>query len=156
VTETVTEREAPAGDGTATDEGGGTGEAEAPTEPAESEAPGEFVELESFQSPSGNIGCVVIEGAARCDAGKHSWAAPRPADCPSEVDSGQGLEVGASGEAGVVCAGDTARDRSAPVLDYGTASDVGGTICVSRKAGITCTNSDGHGFTISAESYRLF
>lgn len=136
-------------------EGSGTDTGEA-TVPAESEAPAEFLSLEAFQSPSGNIGCAMLEGYARCDAAKHSWAAPRPADCPPESDAGQGLEVDASGAASVVCAGDTTLSTSAPVLEYGTASEVGGTVCVSRKAGVTCTNSAGYGFTISAQSYELF
>lgn len=132
---------------------GGGGEA---TAPAGSEAPAEFLALESFQSPSGNIGCVLSDGEARCDAAKHSWAAPRPADCPAGSDAGQGLYVGAAGEAGVVCAGDTTLDDSAPVLAYGTAAEGGGTVCVSRRAGLTCTNGDGHGFTIGAQAYKLF
>jgi len=141
---------------TETSGGGETGGGGETTGAAESEAPAELLALESFQSPSGNIGCVMIDGYARCDAAKHAWAAPRPADCPPQSDAGQGLEVDASGAAGVVCAGDTTLSTSAPVLEYGTASESGGTVCVSRKAGTTCTNAAGHGFTVSAESYRLF
>jgi hypothetical protein len=148
---TVTEAAPEGGDGATAGEAG----AEA-TEAAESEAPGELLALEAFQSPSGNIGCVLIAGEARCDAAKHSWAAPRPADCPDGSDAGQGLQVGASGAAGVVCAGDTTLSTSAPVLEYGTAAALDGTVCASRRAGVTCTNADGHGFTISAQSYELF
>ncbi|MEZ5076925.1 MAG: DUF6636 domain-containing protein [Solirubrobacterales bacterium] len=156
---TVTEA-APAGTGEAGDEeGGGAGSGGTggeTTGAAESEAPAEFLELDSFQSPSGNIGCVMIEGEARCDAAKHSWAAPRPEGCPEGIDAGQGLQVDASGAASVVCAGDTTLSTAAPVLEYGTASESGGTLCVSRRSSVTCTNADGHGFTISAQAYELF
>jgi len=123
-----------------------------------SEPPTQFVDEATFQSPTGNIGCSLIGGIARCDIVKRDWSPPpRPPSCPSEVDYGQGLEVGRSGPADLVCAGDTARDPSSPKLPYGTASQVGDFVCVSRSSGITCTNRlDGHGFFISIQSYRLF
>lgn len=123
-----------------------------------SEAPARFVHETAFQSPSGNIGCMIVGGSARCDIVKRTWSPPsRPASCPSEVDFGQGLEVGRSGAARFVCAGDTTRDRSTAKLPYGTASEVGGFVCVSRSGGMTCTSAaDGHGFFISIQSYRVF
>jgi hypothetical protein len=115
------------------------------------------VHLQSFQSPSGNIGCIMFEGGARCDIDKHSWTTPpRPASCPEEVDYGQGLAVSSSGGGTVVCAGDTAMDPSDPVLAYGSSSAVGGTSCLSAESGITCTNPSGGGFFISVQSYKLF
>ncbi len=128
------------------------------TAPVPSEPPTSFVHEETFQSPTGNIGCSMIGGIARCDIGKRDWSPPpRPSSCPSITDYGQGLEVSRSGPARVVCAGDTARDPSAPRLQYGTASQVGDFICVSRTSGVTCTDRfDGHGFLISIQSYRLF
>jgi hypothetical protein len=112
----------------------------------------------SFQSPTGNIGCMIGGGVARCDIVKRSWSPPaRPASCPSQVDFGQGLEVDRSGNGRVVCAGDTARDPSAAKLPYGTASRVGNFLCISRTAGIACSNtSTNHGFAIGAQGYRLF
>ena len=111
----------------------------------------------SFQSPSGNIGCIVASGTARCDIKQRSWRPPaRPASCPSQVDFGQGLEVGASGPGRLVCAGDTALNPSAHRLAYGTRSEVGSLRCDSASSGVTCTNtSTGHGFFISAGSYRI-
>jgi hypothetical protein len=123
-----------------------------------SEPPTRFVHLASFQSPTGNIGCMLIAGIARCDIEKRDWSPPpRPASCPNVVDFGQGLELGGSGSARFVCAGDTARDITSPKLPYGTASEVGDFVCVSRPTGITCTSRfNGHGFLISIQSYRLF
>ncbi|MDX6653392.1 MAG: hypothetical protein QOH18_84 [Solirubrobacterales bacterium] len=121
------------------------------------EEPTAVVHLQSFRSPSGNIGCVMFEGGARCDIRKREWSPPsRPASCPEQVDFGQGLSVEHTGEASVVCAGDTALDPSATELAYGEASELGGTQCISRSEGITCANHSGHGFFISTQSYNLF
>jgi hypothetical protein len=121
------------------------------------EAPTAVVHLQSFRSPSGNIGCIMFEGGARCDIRKRDWAPPsRPASCPEQVDFGQGLTVGHTGQASLVCAGDTALDPSAPQLGYGEASELGGTQCISSSEGITCANHSGHGFFVSIQSYKLF
>lgn len=123
-----------------------------------SEAPTRTVSLSDFQSPTGNIGCMLIGGVARCDIVRRGWSPPRrPASCPDIVDFGQGLEVGTSGEGRFVCAGDTARDPSAAKLPYGTASSYGPFTCVSRATGMTCTDrASGHGFQISIQGYRIF
>lgn len=128
------------------------------TTTAASASPRSVVRVGSFQSPSGNIGCMIVEASARCDIAHRSWALPaRPTSCPSQVDFGQGLIVERSGAARVVCAGDTARDPSSPKLAYGSASQVEALECVSRSNGMTCTNRrDGHGFFLSVQSYRLF
>jgi hypothetical protein len=120
-------------------------------------APTTTVRLATFRSPSSNIGCDVADGEARCDIRRRSWSPPpHPASCPSEVDFGQGLQVGTSGLGGFVCAGDTALDPSAPALAYGADSHVGSFTCASRTNGMTCTNAKGHGFFITSEFYRLF
>ncbi len=150
---TVTEKvEAPAkGDGGS----GGQEKAaakEAETKAAEEKAaqPKRVLHLQTFRTPSGNIGCAMYEGGARCDIRKRDWKPlPRPADCPKEVGYGQGLEVPAAGA-------DTALDPSASSLAYGTASRVGGSECVSRTDGLTCVNRAGHGFFISIQSYQVF
>ncbi|MDQ6746454.1 MAG: hypothetical protein M3Z27_10635 [Actinomycetota bacterium] len=115
------------------------------------------VHLATFRSPSGNLGCQLIGGSARCDIRRRSWSPPpRPASCPSQVDFGQGLEI-SSGQSRIVCAGDTALNASAPPLPYGRDTDSVGFSCSSRTTGITCTSSTTrHGFFISAQSYRLF
>jgi hypothetical protein len=121
------------------------------------EEPTRVVHLQSFRSPSGNIGCVMFEGGARCDIKDRDWSPPaRPASCPEEVDFGQGLAVSHDGKASFVCAGDTALDPTGKALDYGEVSEVGGTQCISRSEGITCANHAGHGFFISIQSYKIF
>jgi hypothetical protein len=153
---TVTEKvEVPAKDN-------GTKEAAVSTEEAQKEEeeaaePKRTIHLKTFRTPSGNIGCQMVQGGARCDIRKRDWKPlPRPAECPKEVGYGQGLEIPRAGEAGFVCAGDTALDPTASSLSYGTASRVGGSECISREDGVTCVNEAGHGFFISVQSYQVF
>jgi hypothetical protein len=69
--------------------------------------------LATFKSPSGNIGCMIVAGTARCDIRHRNWSPPpRPASCPHVVDYSQGLTVGASGPGRLVRAGDTALIQS--------------------------------------------
>jgi hypothetical protein len=139
---------------------GGEGGAKevASKEDAEAAAqPKRILHLEHFRTPSGNIGCVMFDGGARCDIRKRDWAPlPRPASCSKEVDYGQGLQVGHRGQASFVCAGDTALEPGLASLSYGTASRVGGSECISRNDGVTCVNQAGHGFFVSVQSYQVF
>jgi hypothetical protein len=146
------ETEVPGGETEASDD-----EAEAPGKEDKVEEPTRVVHLQSFRSPSGNIGCVMFDGGARCDIRKRDWSPPsRSASCPEQVDFGQGLTVDHAGRASIVCAGDTALDPSATALDYGEVSELGGTQCISRSEGITCANHSGHGFFIATQSYKFF
>lgn len=118
---------------------------------------GPVVELGSFRSPTSNIGCVMLGGVARCDIAKRNWQPPsRPKSCPEMVDFGQGLQIGGTGTAAFVCAGDTALNSQGNVLAYGSSSKIGALTCESARAGVTCRRADGHGFFISIQSYRLF
>jgi hypothetical protein len=120
-------------------------------------SPKTTVHLATFQTPSGNIGCMILDGLARCDIERRGWSPPaRPADCPHEVDFGQGLEVGESGAARFVCAGDTVREPKAPKLAYGDSTQVATITCASAETGLTCRAGDGHGFFLSIQSYKLF
>jgi hypothetical protein len=146
----------------ATTPGATTGAASGKTTPAtattgEGEPPSRVVRLATFQSPSGNIRCAIAGGVARCDIVERSWQPPpRPQSCPQEVDFGQGLEVDAHSHGRLVCAGDTARDPTSAKLEYGTAAQAEGLTCTSRRTGVTCTDTDGHGFDLSRQGYRVF
>jgi hypothetical protein len=111
-----------------------------------------------FRSPSGNIGCYILDGTARCDINHRTWSPPpHPSSCSKEVDFGQGLVVGTSGRGHFVCAGDTALDPSGHPLAYGATDSVGAFRCASATTGMTCTEvHTGHGFFISIQSYRIF
>jgi hypothetical protein len=100
----------------------------------------------------------MLYGVARCDILQRFWKPPpHPANCSREVDYGQGLAVGGSGKGSFVCAGDTALDPTGTPLRYGEASVERKLICMSAVTGMTCTNlTDGHGFFISRQRYRIF
>jgi hypothetical protein len=111
-----------------------------------------------FITPSRNIGCVLVDGTARCDIRGRTWSPPpRPGNCPSEVDYGQGIVVASAGRAMFVCAGDTALIPRAPILAYGRIDLYDDFYCSSERRGVTCRSAhSGHGFVISRNGYRLF
>lgn len=116
-------------------------------------------DLVPFRTPSDNIHCLIVDMAdwqgVRCDIADYtpSFRKP-PADC--DLDWGGAFEVGATGRAGLACVGDTVRDPGAPVLGYGQQVDGPGLTCTSLQSGLTCTNADGHGFTLSRAAQELF
>ena len=113
----------------------------------------------SFRSPTGNIHCALYSwdsGAeARCDLAELTPSyTTRPAGC--DLDWGQSFAVGSVGKGVLACVGDTVRDPSSPVLPYGEAVSLDGIACVSAKTGMTCTNADGHGFSVAKARQKLF
>jgi hypothetical protein len=110
-----------------------------------------------FQSPSGNIGCVVGGGIARCDIQQHNWTPPpKPSSC-IDLDYGNGVEVIGGHPGEYTCAGDTVFSPTAPVLQYGDKITKNRFTCTSKTSGMRCANrNSGHGFFISRESVRLF
>jgi hypothetical protein len=109
-----------------------------------------------FTSPSGNVGCYLADDTVRCDIAERNWAPPpRPSNCPDFIGYGQGITLAPTGSARFVCAGDTALGGG-PALPYGEYRAGGGMSCLSEVSGMRCSNSDGHGFTLSREEYTLF
>ena len=112
-----------------------------------------------FQSPSGNIACMIATGdyaEARCDISTLTSKIPaRPADC--DLDYGHAFSIGPQNMRGArACVGDTVADPSAMTLAYGDHIDLGGFRCTSDEGGMTCTNPSGHGFTLSKAKQSLF
>lgn len=112
-----------------------------------------------FRSPTGNIGCLFVSGEGtdlRCDLLEFEPTyAEAPADC--EFDYGGAFWVGELSETGeVLCASDTVVDPAAEVLDYDQSLTEGGITCLSEKSGMTCTNEQGHGFTLSRRAQKVF
>lgn len=112
-----------------------------------------------FQSPTGNIHCAMytFDGRteARCDLRSYTPTyTKRPAGC--EQDWGMAFGVGAAGKGELLCVGDTVRDPGNPVLPYGEAVSLGGISCVSAKTGMTCTNAEGHGFSVAKAKQKLY
>ena len=108
-----------------------------------------------FQSPSGNIGCVISRHDVRCDIREHDWTAPpKPASC--ELDWGSGVAVDRHGRADIVCAGDTTLGAGKH-LAYGDSIERGRFRCVSKRSGMHCVNRrNDHGFALSRERLRRF
>ena len=77
-----------------------------------------------FQSPSKNIACQYFDydkqNILRCDISAMETKPRRPADC--DLDYGGAFEMNAKGPAARICHGDTAMDKSLPVLAYGEAA----------------------------------
>jgi hypothetical protein len=118
--------------------------------------PAASAKFEFFQTPSGNIACVISGKYARCDIQQHSWPTPpTPASC--DVDYGNGVAVGKHGRGSYVCAGDTVFSPSSPVLGYGDKIRKKRMRCASKQKGVRCVNRrNGHGFFISRDEVRLF
>lgn len=113
-------------------------------------------DIVGFTSPSGNIGCMLSDDLLRCDIAERDWTPPpRPADCPDFMDYGQGISLHPTGTPSFVCAGDTALGGNY-ALPYGQFQAAAGMSCSSEPSGIRCSNSDGHGFTISRQGYTLY
>jgi hypothetical protein len=92
---------------------------------------------------------------ARCDIFELTMSFPvPPADC--DLDWGHAFEVPAHGPAGPVCAGDTVADPGAFVLGYGKEVSLGGVTCSSASTGMTCVNTQGHGFSVARARQTVF
>lgn len=113
-------------------------------------------DIQGFRSPSGNIHCVYdTPGVVECQIPEPERPArPRPSDC--ELDWGGRFSLSRTGRAEMLCYSDTIVDHNHPVLPYGETLRGDGWQCTSRTTGITCTNSQNHGFEISRRRQRLF
>ncbi|AFM17000.1 hypothetical protein Mycch_2220 [Mycolicibacterium chubuense NBB4] len=112
-------------------------------------------DIVGFTSPSRNVGCMLDDDYVRCDIAERQWSPPpRPAGCPAVTGYGQGIELQATGPASFVCAGDTAMGGG-PALPYGQVQARAGISCGSEPSGMRCSNSEGHGFTLSRQGYTL-
>jgi hypothetical protein len=112
-----------------------------------------------FQSPTGNIQCGIYRSdqmaSARCDLMELVQSYTKePADC--EFDWGRSFAVDDQGKGYVACVSDAVGDLSNPVLGYGEAVSLGGISCVSAKTGMTCTNAEGHGFTVAKAKQKVY
>jgi len=113
------------------------------------------VNLETFTSPSGNIGCIADDNLVRCDIRKNTWKVKKDPKC--NLDFGNGLTV-ADGPAEIVCAGDTTLN-SGPELGSHLINMVGPFECTSGEDGksMRCENvRTGNGFELSPDDYELF
>jgi hypothetical protein len=113
-----------------------------------------------FRSPSGNIGCAIVDQGdstyAVCKIHAHTWVTPQTG---GDYCAGAGDDLLLfTGHAPSVC---SQADQiwiypSLPTLAYGQTHSVGTIICDSEPSGVTCTDtSTGHFFRVSRDSYQL-
>lgn len=111
-----------------------------------------------FQSPSKNITCKDFGTEVGCYISQNTAkkpALPKPADC--DLDWGDMFYVGKTGKASLECHGDMPVNTSgATTLAYGKTIKGNGWSCTSQKTGMTCKNSQGHGFTLSRAKQTVF
>jgi hypothetical protein len=114
------------------------------------------VQLEYFQTPSGNIHCQwASDSGLRCDLMQFSGKRlPKPSDC--NLDWGDSFYVAATGTSGGVCHGDTILNPKNPKLAYGKTWVKGGITCTSSERGLRCVNRERHGFELSKAAAKLF
>jgi hypothetical protein len=116
----------------------------------------------AFQSPSGNIDCLIGTLDEASDAnfvyceirGRPSWVEPpRPPDCPLAWGSRFALKRGKAAEFACYHQQLPAPEQA---LGYGQQRSVGTIDCDSEPSGMTCIDtSTGHFFRVSRESYQL-
>ena len=125
--------------------------------------PAHAVDNIEFQSPSGNITCVMLffggKNTANCQI--HDFSYQISQDCPASMgaDWHQGdnwhLDEGNPNPPYTSCHNGV-NTLNPTTLDYGQTRSLGALICTSEPSGVRCTdNSTGHFFTLSRESYQL-
>lgn len=108
-----------------------------------------------FQTPSGNIHCLIADQSIRCDVLEITAKIPRqPSSC--ELDWGHVFNLNSRGRGYRGCYGDTVADPKNPVLQYGKTLRYQGFVCTSRRTGLTCINRDKKGWELSRERQRFF
>ena len=118
-----------------------------------------WAEARHFQSPSGNIQCVIPTEAGnsvRCDLEdlQRSFTR-RPASCSGSW--GRSFIVTDTGPGILNCAIDRIDPPEDPiVLPYGASLALEAITCDSEPTGITCTNVEGGGFSVRRAEQRIF
>lgn len=109
-----------------------------------------------FKSPSNNILCHGDDEGVECRIVNktNKSTLSKPKDC--ELDWGDGFGVSKTGRAYLTCYGDAFVATDMSVLAYGKTIKGNGWQCTSAKTGMTCKNSQGHGFTLRRNKQTLF
>jgi hypothetical protein len=117
-------------------------------------------EYASFQSPSGNIYCLLGTenngtNRADCQVQQHTYPVPSPQGCHLGGWGSQfSLKQGSPVE--LVCQGGVLTSPPMPTLGYGETRSIGTITCKSDPAAMTCTDdSTGHFFRVSRDSYQI-
>jgi hypothetical protein len=126
--------------------------------------------IPGIRSPSGNIRCLFVPPARGtsapnllCTIGHADYSAALQQRCigsPTNLDW-HGWELPAARRGAVTCSGGILYDPGTQrptytTLPYGRTWRRGPFTCVSRRSGVTCANSHGHGLFISRQSWRAW
>jgi hypothetical protein len=114
--------------------------------------------FEGFQTPSGNIECVVALQVGysfmRCEIREVDDPPPQPADCTG--DWGHSIQMGAGDPADWACVSDAMPADHPPItLAYEEKWRYGAFECRSLRIGVRCTNAVGHRLFLSREQQRF-
>lgn len=130
-------------------------------------AAGAATQLPGIRSPTGNLKCLLLPGHARellCTIDHADYAALLQARCMAPNGAGvdwHGFTLSPTGKGVVNCSGGiqyipSTQHPSYVTLSYGRTRRVGSFTCASRRTGLTCRNSRGHGLFLSRESWRAW
>lgn len=106
----------------------------------------------AFQTPSGNVHCLLRDAALHCQVVERAWEPP--AACAGGWGGLLRLRPGQAPQ--VECAGRPVRDDEAFVLGYGAKWLGPGIACESEEAGLRCESGTGHGFQVSRTRLTMF
>lgn len=116
-------------------------------------------EQSSFVMPSGNIYCALIgedNDMLRCEIQSLlNPLPPQPYSNYCEFDWGAGFLLRQQGKPDVLCISDTIAGSN-NTLSYGKTWQNSGFKCISKRTGLMCSNSDGHGFFLSRNQWKAF
>ncbi len=112
---------------------------------------------QNFQSPSGNIYCIMGTTGVACDISDYTYQPPPPPECGKHLAWGSRFSLTPGNPAAIECHGDTLRVPGERTLDYGQTISAGTLTCESQPSGMKCTDSGsgGHYFRVSRESFDL-
>lgn len=129
--------------------GGDKPPAAAPAGPAD----GSVTVLDSFVSPSSNILCAFLDGGLHCHINKYDFPLG-----PCDIERAPHITLGSTGEASMSpCIGDTfSLEQHPQPSSYGNRYQLKDIICDVEEIGVTCTNPEGHGFTLNRAAFSPF
>jgi hypothetical protein len=114
------------------------------------------VDTQNFQSPTGNIYCLLDSGGVACDISDYTYQPPPPPECGKHLPWGNRFTLTPGKPAAIECHGDTLRVPGEQTLNYGQTISAGAITCASEFSGMTCTDGgSGHFFRVSRDSYDL-
>ncbi|MGV9675734.1 hypothetical protein ACWDSJ_10695 [Nocardia sp. NPDC003482] len=113
----------------------------------------------AFQTPSGNVACMIDDDGAgvRCDVLDYTFTPPpRPAGGCGPSGYGHAVAMSVTVAPRFVCAGDTVAAPDLPVLEYGDTTGFGRVECYSTTDYLYCDVDGGaHSFQLARDFYRL-